>query len=156
MTSEPYRSQGIPNKSQEARGACPPLDFAMMNRFFQPPDCHFMQEDGSFSIVPDIETDMGAASVRREQIWQGQFHASGVTTAACKFGGSSRFPTDAAEEADADATATRRRRAEESRRRKRRRRELLGCCWAASEPMRPPPPPELAQEEKFSSGGSSP
>ena len=61
MTSEPYRSQGIPNKSQEARGACPPLNFAMMNRFFQPPDCHFMQEDGSFSIVPDIETDMGAA-----------------------------------------------------------------------------------------------
>ena len=50
-----------------------------------------MQEDGSFSIVPDIETDMGAASVVC------------VTTAACKFGGSSRFPTDAAEEADADA-----------------------------------------------------
>lgn len=30
----------------------------MMSRFFQPPDCHFMQEDGSFSIVLDIETDM--------------------------------------------------------------------------------------------------
>ena len=34
------------------------FDFAMMNRFFHPPCCHFMQEDGSFSIMPEIATDM--------------------------------------------------------------------------------------------------
>ena len=30
----------------------------MMNRFFHPLCCHFMQEDGSFSIMPEIATDM--------------------------------------------------------------------------------------------------
>ena len=30
----------------------------MMNRFFHPLCCHFMQEDGSFSSVPEIATDM--------------------------------------------------------------------------------------------------
>jgi len=41
----------------------------MMSRFFQPPDCHFMQEDGSFSIVLDIETDMVVSAGHCEHLY---------------------------------------------------------------------------------------
>ena len=57
----------------------------MMNRFFQPPDCHFMQEDGSFSIVPDIETDMGAGCCCMTTACRLLFSHCCETTAACKF-----------------------------------------------------------------------
>ena len=47
-----------------------------MKRFFQPPDCHFMQEDGSFSSVLDIETDM-VGRVRRLAVGEPFFPAEG-------------------------------------------------------------------------------
>lgn len=53
-----------------------------MKRFFQPPDCHFMQEDGSFSSVLDIETDM-VGRVRRLAVGEPFFPAEGGERGAC-------------------------------------------------------------------------
>ena len=53
-----------------------------MKRFFQPPDCHFMQEDGSFSSVLDIETDM-VGRLRQLAVGEPFFPAEGGERGAC-------------------------------------------------------------------------